>query len=291
METQAEGPPAPFVVGASRSGTTLLRVMLDSHPQLAIPAETHFLNRIVRAREPVTIDAFADLCVTTASWPNLGISRGALEAELSELPTFTVPDAVRQIYFSLARRSGKRRWGDKTPSYLAIMEQIQELLPEAAFIHVIRDGRDVSLSQRHLWWGPGEDIVAAATFWVDEITRARASAAKLHSYLEVRYEDLVLKPESVLARICQRIDLPFDPAMLDFTPTAVRGLQEVIQPFGPNGAGQMRLESFRSIYANTTQPLDPGKAGRWRSEMPADERRRFEEVAGPLLASLGYEIH
>lgn len=281
--------PAPFVVGVSRSGTTLLRVMLDSHPDLAIPSETHFLNRIVRATKPLSRETFISLCVTTASWPNLNISPAELDAELPRGPMFAVPDALRRIYEVLAHRDGKRRWGDKTPSYLALMQQIQDLLPEASFIHVIRDGRDVALSLRDLWWGPGDDSAAAARFWVEEILHARAISGHVGRYLEVRYEDLVISPMVVLQRICAHIEIPFDTAMLSYTANAARRLEEVVQPFGPNGADQLPLERFRSIYTNTTKPLDPSKVSGWKATMTEAERRRFEEIAGPMLASLGYE--
>ncbi|MEI9963372.1 MAG: sulfotransferase [Caulobacteraceae bacterium] len=194
-------PPAPFIVGVSRSGTTLLRMMLDAHPQLAIPFETHFLNRLVLAGDGLSPAQFLDLVVGTPSWPNLALDADEVARALGEITPFSATEGVRTVYRLCAARAGKARWGDKTPSYLAIMPAIQRLLPEARFVHIVRDGRDTALSFKGLWFGPGDDVKAAARFWNERVRKARAQSAELGHYMEVRYEDLVLDPRAVLTRI------------------------------------------------------------------------------------------
>ena len=86
----------------------------------------------------------------------------------------TAGDAARSFYEAYAAHVGKPRWGDKSPPYTWKAKRIQRALPEAQFIHLIRDGRDVALSLSEVSWGPG-DIQAAAAKWVDELGRARSA--------------------------------------------------------------------------------------------------------------------
>src|SRR4029434_6926754 len=137
---------APFIVGVPRSGTTLLRIMLDAHPQLAIPPETGFLSRLVRLpwlwaaglgrRRLLTIITRAE------SWPDFHLDAHALAEALDAVKPFTLADGLRAFYRLYAARFNKSLWGDKTPLYGRHAYSIARLLPEARFIHLIRDGRD-----------------------------------------------------------------------------------------------------------------------------------------------------
>jgi hypothetical protein len=276
------------VVGVERSGTTLLRLMLDSHPDLAIPFETHFLHRLAVAPSRLGADDFLAIVTASPSWPNLGVAHDALAAALAAMSTFTAAEGTRAFY-RLAT-AGKPRWGDKTPPYLRCMPAIARLLPEARFVHLIRDGRDAALSSRGLWFGLGDDPRAAARAWVAQIVQARNDARLLPHYLEVRYEDLVLDPEATLTRICGFLDLPFDAAMLDYHRTAGARLAEVVTPFGRGDAADLSPQAFVAIHERTQQPPDAGRVARWRRELPAADLKRFERIAGKLLRSLGYEI-
>jgi Sulfotransferase family len=281
--------PAPFIVGVSRSGTTLLRLMLDAHPDLTIPFETHFVHKLAALDEAeVARDRFYEIATTSASWPNLQIDADALRRALDDMPEFTVTGGLRAFYRLFTARAGKGRWGDKTPHYLLSMTGIQRLLPEAHFIHIIRDGRDTALSFRGLWFGL-EDLEAAARHWSDGVRAARRQAPDLRHYLEVRYEALVLDTEASLRRICAWLGLTFDPAMLDYHRTSPERLNDIVHPFGLNGGDRLDIETFRSIHANTTRPPDPDLIGRWRSALTDEEQQRFEAIAGDLLAELGYE--
>ncbi len=279
--------PAPFVVGVARSGTTLLRLMLDAHPQLAIPGETHFLAALLD--QPANSkDAFLEKVTGAETWENMALEPAELRAAVDQLETFSLADATRCFYRLYARHHGKARWGDKTGRYLSIMTALKGLLPEAHFIHIIRDGRDNALSFQGLWFGPGDDFADLAQFWVRRINTARQQAKHLPHYLEVRYEALVTEPERVLREICDFIALPFDPAMLAHHDTAGARLAEYTRPFGREGM-PTDIDQFRTIYARAATLPDPARVGRWRTEMPLAEQRRFEAVAGPLLRELGYE--
>jgi hypothetical protein len=278
----------PFVVGSARSGTTLLRLMLDAHPQLAIPPETHFVPDLVRRDRRGELDAarFVDVLEALPRWPDFHVDADALRERVARAGRFDLGEALRAFYALHAERFGKPRWGDKTPPYADCMPDIERLLPEARFVHVIRDGRDVAVSIRDLWFGPSRPR-AIGEWWVDTIRRARWGAREVSHYLEVRYEDLVADPEPVLRRICEFVELPFDAAMLHYHERAEDRLGElnaVQHERGPAVSGEDR----RRIHQLTKKPPQASRVGRWRTELDARERARFEAVAADLLEELGY---
>jgi hypothetical protein len=281
-------PPAPFIVGAGRSGTTLLRLMLDSHPQLAIPPETHFIPRLHEAFPDGVVDgpAFAGAVAAERRFGDFGFDEGDLAARVGaqEVP---LPDALRAFYAAYAERHGKRRWGDKTPGYVSSLGLVRGLLGEARFIHVIRDGRDVALaaSARN-----GKRPARCAVVWRKAVLAARDQAAGLDGYLEVRYEDLVRDTEPTLRRVCELIELDWDPAMLDYHRRADERLRELGDlPGRKIGGREATAELRRSFYElNSSPPLD-SEIGRWRTGLDPDDVGAIEAKAGDLLAELGYE--
>ena len=147
-------PPAPFIVGAPRSGTTLLRLMLDAHPELAIPPETYFIPKAVknwqlaekrRRRGEDPVQAFYDTVTGHTRWKDFHLDAEAFKHRLDQERPDEVGDAVRAFYGLYVDKVGKPRWGDKTPFYVRRMKQIQDVIPEARFVHLIRDGRAVTL--------------------------------------------------------------------------------------------------------------------------------------------------
>jgi len=281
--------PAPFIVGVGRSGTTLLRLMLDAHPALAIPTETHFVPDLIAAIETSgDREGALRLLAAAETWPNMGLDIAEVGEAFARADPFTPAAALRAVFHLYAGARGKPRWGDKTPTYRARMSEIAAALPEARFIHIIRDGRDVALSYRGLWFGPGDEIGAQARFWTFEIARARAQAASLPYYMELRFEDLVTRPQAELARICGFLDLPYDDAMLTYPGRAKERLSEFVRTFGPQTGAPIPRERFLAIHDRTQNPPDAARIGRWRTELTAVEQGAYEETAGALLRELGY---
>src|SRR5215210_61149 len=219
--------PMPIIVGAERSGTTLLRLMLDAHPELVIPPETHFIDRAAEACEYASDprQAFLETVTSHRRWGDFRIEEGRLAQRIATIEPFDLSEALRTFYELYAERFGKPRWGDKTPNYVHRMNLIQGLLPEAHFIHIIRDGRDVALSTRDLWFGP-DSIEEAAQRWCKTIEEARRQSRELPHYLEIRYEDLVSNTESTLRKIGVFVDLSWDPSMLAYHKTAEERMSE-----------------------------------------------------------------
>lgn len=282
-------PPAVFVVGAPRSGTTLMRLMLDSHPQLAIPHETSFVPRALALGGGAGRDELARFLLDFPTWPDLATSESELREALASVEPFALADGLRAFYRRYAAARGKARWGDKTPSYALDLPTIAAAFPEARFVHLVRDGRDVAVSLRPLWFAPGQDMTRLASEWARYVVAARAAGAELGSrYLEVRYEHLVLDPSRELTRVTDLLELPFSPGMLRYFEGATARLRE----------GQGRTDAAGRVLVTQEQrlrnqqlaqrPLDPARIGRWRGELTAAEEAEFAAAAGAVLANLGY---
>jgi hypothetical protein len=287
-----EASPMPVIVGTGRCGTTLLRMMLDAHPDLAIPPETHFIPTLARMFEDQSkqLDDFLDVVGSFHTWQDFGVDVRALRAALDSTEPFSLTRALRTFYRLYADKFGKARWGDKTPMYFADMCLVQRALPEARFIHLIRDGRDVALSIKDLWFGPNS-IHDVAQWWVSRINQARSQVHDLGWYLEVKYEDLVRAPEQVLRGICDFIELPWYQGMLDYYERAAQRLEELRHDAPTHDrSGVLSAEDRVRIFSLVLKPPQAERLERWRTEMTAADREWFEGVAGPLLRELGYEI-
>jgi hypothetical protein len=289
--------PAPFVVGVGRSGTTLLRMMLDAHPQLAIPPETHFINPFIQAsgRLRFTPSSATRTVVhdERRRWGDFGLEEEDLLARFEAIERFNTTDALRAFYRLYADKHEKPRWGDKTPDYVRKMKKIQKTLPEARFIHVIRDGRDAGLSQNNRIAKRGRDPIPPremARRWRKRIIKAQEDSGEVNNYIVVRYEDLLTDTEGVLRRVCEHVELPYDPVMLTYHERASERLQEMAGAL-PAKKGRPEREAGERVaaHAMTTKPPDAERVAVWKREMTAEENAEFEEAAGYLLDELGYE--
>lgn len=189
------GPPPIFIVGCQRSGTTLLRLMLDSHPNISCGPESGFLENLVR--------------ITDSDWQRLSQFGYPKQYWYNAMARFF--DGIQRDY---ATSRGKGRWADKTPKYALYVDFLDRLFPRSYVIHVIRDPRDVVASHRHRWgW---RSALKAAAKWPRYVSAARESGGRLSSgrYLEVRYEDMVADPEGVMRRVLALVGEPWDDAVL-----------------------------------------------------------------------------
>jgi Sulfotransferase family len=287
----SEPRPAPFVVGVGRSGTTLLRMMLDAHPQLAIPPETQFLPDVLDAAERGTRGAaLADVIATARNWDDFRLEREQLARRIGN--EADAAEALRSFYGLYAERQGKPRWGDKTPKHVTRMRRLGGALGEARFVHLIRDGRDVALSRRSRGMGAGKPMAETAELWRRRIERARAQGRQLRGrYLELRFEDLIADPEPALRAACALVELDYDGSMLDYHETAAGRLTELETDLDDGGGRIARTGRERiASHALATEPPHAARTGAWRAEMSETERREFESVAGGLLAELGYDV-
>jgi hypothetical protein len=285
-------PPMPVVVGVGRSGTTLLRLMLDAHPDLCMPGETGFLLPVVnaeRAGEEIDAARFVQLVTSFPTWPDLATDEAEFSEAVHRLDPFSVTGGAREFYRRYATARGKSRWGDKTPGYGQFVPELLGVLPEAHFVHLVRDGRDVALSLRATWFSPTQDAAELARHWAGQVRATRQQAAGRDCYTEIRFEDLLAEPAEALRRICTAIDLDYDPAMLTYHRQAARRLSEMRDRVLPDGVTVITQQRRLDNHGFTSMPPDRARAGRWRSEMSIAEKDAFAAEAGDLLTDLGYE--
>jgi Sulfotransferase family len=269
--------------------------MLDAHPLLAIPPETGFLEPLAYLAQAGETDrrrifaAIIDYPPEAPIWPDFQIPSAAFWRRLRAMENLTPAKAARCFYRMYAERHGKLRWGEKTPLHGLHMAAIGALLPEARFIHVIRDGRDVALSLRGQWFSPGDDMTTLAAYWRDAVVATRTQSRACTHYLEVRYEDLVRETRATLERIAPFIELEFDPCMLRYFENVPARLAE----YGARRHRDGRIVVTRAQRlrqkALTLTPPDATRVFGWRNAMTAEERGSFERVAGDLLGELGYQ--
>jgi hypothetical protein len=287
-------PPMPFIVGVGRSGTTMLRLMLDAHPDLTIPPETHFVPDLIEAIDDGAGPARAvEVMQSVRQWGDLHMEPAEVQAKLEAVEDWNAANALRAFYEIYAERQGKPRIGEKTPAYVRKMRLIEKTLPEARFIHVIRDGRDVALSRWKRTLGEGKRAPATqvAEGWERRIRRAQKQGKRLNHYLELRYEDLVTDTEPNLRRIAEFLELPWDPCMLTYYEGAADRMAEMARDLPsadgkPVRPGEERMQA----HAMTQKPPDPSAMYRWKEKMSPEDVRDFDAAAGGLLAELGYEV-
>jgi hypothetical protein len=217
-----------FIVGAGRSGTTLLRLILAGHSRLHVCPETWFIADLVARlplRRPLAEHEVADAIEIITShyrWPDLGLAPQDLRAALEPAVLPTLRTVVDAVYSCLARQAGKPRLGDKTPTYVRILPALAALYPEAQFIHVLRDGRDVAISYIDAGW-PQRCYEGSQFEWIAAVRAARrfARTAPAGTWCEVRYEDLATESEAAIRRICAFLGEKFEPAMMNFSDRTV----------------------------------------------------------------------
>ncbi len=276
-------PTFPFLTGCERSGTTMLRAMVDAHPAVAVPDESHFLPALAARRHEVETGSTVDverlvgLLLTSPGFRRWRLNADEVADGLHRARPAHLADAVRLLYRLYARRQGKSRYADKTTTYVFAIPAIAAMLPEARFVHLIRDGRNVALSLLQLPWGP-ETVEEAAVWWRVRVEAARDAGALIgpRRYTAVHFEDLATSSATELARVAEFLDIPWDDRMLQYHDQSSAGILQRM----PEG----RQQAHRNLCRPPTTTLRD-----WRRELPAASQLAFEALAGDLLEDLGYE--
>jgi len=258
---------APIVLGGcGRSGTTLLRMMLDSHRRICCGPESSVFRR--RAIDP---DALAK-------------KFGLAPAEVRRVyrAATSRPAFIEGFAGLCMHKAGKQRWAEKTPRNIGRIGEIFRCFPEARFVHVLRDGRDVACSlrthPRHKvvdgglvaldTWKP---IAGCARRWVRDIEGSRRWWGDPR-FQTVRYEDLVLNPRPVLERLMAFVGEDWDEAMLAHAAAESPFRDATRFAQNPEALGAVNMASL----------------SRWQRDLDMRDRRIFKQIAGPLLVELGY---
>ena len=274
-----------FIVGCPRSGTTLLQRLVNAHPEVTVTPESHWIPRLHAKPWALTLEGLVKpklvrRLLAHPKFARLEISREELMMLAGNGQPTSYASLVSRIFDLYGKVRGKALVGDKTPDYVRKIETLHALWPQARFIHLIRDGRDVALSMMD--WPkvrpkPGDfvtwqkdRVTTAALWWELNVTLGRQAGRPLGSklYYEMRYELLVSRPREAITALCKFLGVPFDEAMLHF--------------YEGDAGSDPGLEKKRARL-----PVTPGLRD-WRSEFHPENNERFEAAAGALLDDLGY---
>jgi hypothetical protein len=248
-----------FVIGSPRSGTTLLRLMLDSHSRISCGEETHFLRDLE--------------AIVGKDWPlvaTYGFDRSWWVSRIA--------DFYEEFQAEVLSSTGKARWAEKDPTYTLLLDFIDQLFPDAVYIHLLRDGHDVVASFRDRW-GYRSAARAARTEWARYVNAARSFGDKLapDRFMQLRYEELVANPEVEARRVFDFLDEAWEPDVLEFDPARHRATDRYRRfTASRRDEGGDRATIYRSRVGTGGGSLDPVL----RSLL----RRRH----GKLLRDLGY---
>lgn len=271
-----------FLLGCPRSGTTLLQLMLHTHPRIALPPENRFLLETYRRRldfgdlrrpENRATLAHAIVDPPRTKFADLRLDPDLVVREVTNGPP-TLGSALGIILRAFARRFDKPRWGDKRPAYYQDVAALRRLFPQAQFVHIIRDGRDCVASLKRMpWWK--QDVDAAVATWIEAVDYGRRAARRLppDTWHELTYERLVTEPEAELMRLCGFLGEEYDPSMVD-----------------PHQAAREVVPARKRWHRHTREQIDATRIGTWQGELEPAELTLIEHVAGDRLEACGYPV-
>lgn len=274
--------PTPFfIVGSGRSGNTLLRAILCGHGELAVPPESYVLGVAVREYRKfgflswpelvdVVLDRFASHPQFAAWDTDLAPVRAALLDRPDEQRSLArMLDAVYRAWAS-AHMPGARRWGDKTPTNVYHLPRLDAVFPDAIYVHMLRDGRDVVAS--YLEAGLSGCVEEACERWQESVRLVRRFARRVpgRRFLEIRYERLVREPETVVRKVCGHLEVDFEPAMLNH--------RERIADLGDTDARH---------HAGLDRAINDASVGSWRDRLDSRQKSIVRKRLAGRLVDLG----
>jgi Sulfotransferase family len=276
--------PHVFVVGCPRSGTTLLRRMLNAHSELAMTRETHWIPKLAREAQrwsdgrvvPDVLGRF----LRHPKFDRLGLPVEEVERAAEESPPYA--DFVAALFDRYAVFARKRLAGDKTPGYVRAIPLLNELFPRARFVHLVRDGRDVCLSalawerkaahfRRKFPTWVDQPVATSAHWWRRHVGSGHRAGQMLPSglYYEVRYENLVADPERESRALCTFLEIEYCESIVRFH--------------------EGRTKTVPGLSAKKAWLPPTAGLRDWQTQMAESDVAEFEEAAGDLLEELGYE--
>ena len=271
-----------FIVGCERSGTTILRLMLNEHSRIALPPQTKFSRKVYKRRL-----LFGNLVIkenrrkiiqwmlerkNNTKLVDLKLDDKVLEKIWNKCTTLGA--IIASVFQQYALERNKPRWGDKRPYYIRYITQLFRLYPDAQIIHVVRDGHDCLASLKRMpWWK--KNAIFSMLNWRHAV-RIGSNAANVYKdqFMEIRYEDLIKEPESQLEQICEFLNESYEPEMINFHLNAQQNIPEYKKPW----------------HYKTSKPLTATFIGQWRKELSKGETQILEWCAQKELMKWNYQI-
>ncbi|WP_214326983.1 sulfotransferase family protein [Nonomuraea sediminis] len=271
-----------FVIGCPRSGTTMLQLMLHSHPRIAVAPETRFLEpayykrrRFGDMRDPRNRESLAEWIADdkTTKFRELGLDRAEFVRQATQSPA-SLGSVIGTAFRMYADRFDKSRWGDKRPSYVRKTHILRRLFPDAQFIHLIRDGRDCVASLKEMPWY-NLDTFHAVSAWAEAMDAGAELRRSLSAdtYYELYYEHLTDDPATEMKKLCHFLGEDFDPASVS-----------------PEEAAKVAVPKHKVWHTNTHGEVTRSRVGTWTTRLQPWEISLCESALGDRLKDRGYEL-
>jgi Sulfotransferase family len=282
-ETRGPRSKAPvFVLGCGRSGTKMLYHTLLSAGGFAVyHAESNAFNLIgLRFGNLAKVEnrrALLDQWLRSKLFSRSGLAREEIEPKILQ-DCRNAGDFLRILMETIARKQGVERWAESTPLHLLYLPMIKKLFPDALIVHIIRDGRDVTVSLNRVgWikplaWDKKRRLLAPAIFWRWIVNRGRKAGRSMGGdYMEVHYEDVVRKPRETLQRLGEFIDHDLNYERIQLN-------------------AQETLRNPNSSFRGDGQEVESNPIERWKKVLSKREIAQVEGLIGGLLRETGYEL-
>ena len=271
-----------FIVGAPRSGTTLVAVLLNRHSRIAIPPETQFFTEFSHEYQSLSNPAgeaqkLVELALAHHRISDLNLEPKEVLAELSGEDRPSLPHLFAAVLTAYAKKQNKPRPGEKSPKHLEHVSELQQNFPKGKILCVLRDGRDVVRSLLKTDWAePGNrrrfGLFCMEWSYLAKLIFSFEKNLPEESFMVVKYEDLLTEPEESLRKICSFLEEDFEKQMMQAS-----GESGVV----PEWEGKWKQKAEKM--------LDPSRAYAWKKQADSRQIWKMNVMMGPELQMAGYE--
>jgi len=279
-----------FIVGRPRSGTTLLLTLLDANPHVLIPVEWPVIMKLLPKYKnishfsPEMLKEFYQDVENTSfhhhySYYDMNFDFDTIKKEiLSSKPETSFPELISCIYThykSIFEKQEIKALGDKNPLASKQVNQLLKYFPDAKFIHLVRDYRDHTVSMLKAGFGSGSIPLIVYRWKKYQLILEKAYLSQPHRFFRLRYEDLVNEPEVYLKQICEFLNLPYYPEMLNYHNANLNELY-------PKNLSEQYQTSL-------SQPVNTGRQGIWKNKFSKKQIRIMDYMAGKTAEKWNYK--
>lgn len=271
-------------VGTQRSGSNLLRVMLNQLPEISAPHPPHILKTffplLAQYGDLTEKDNFRLLATDVCEWVNRnpvpwqGI-RFEVETVLAACRQRSLVEIFRVIYELKAKLEGARFWCCKSMESVYYTNEIETAGVHPYYIFIYRDGRDVALSFLKALVGPKHVYHLARKWKIEqELSLKLKNQIPAERFIEVRYEELLTRPRVVLQTVCNKLNLVYRESMMDYF----------------HSGESITTATSGKMWKNLAKPILSNNHHKYLNELSAEQIRTFEAVAHDMLVTLGYPL-
>lgn len=261
-----------FIIGATRSGTTLLQNLLTCHPQICVTYETRVAVALRHLFYPYDVDKVINALKIYREFQKIDFE--TLKKEALSIENLEFADLVALAFRKRAKLDNKTMWGDKTPNYVHYIPNLASMFPNSIFIHIIRDPRAVSHSLMSMPSGNNTPYHTAMQ-WRYAITIAREEFSRLPASrrIELLFENLLKNPEKELKRICALLRMRFTTQMLKIETRKVQKLPS---------------DSLKTIHPHYNKSIDKKACFKWR-KLSRKQIYHIESICWDQMIRIGYK--